>query len=172
MNLGPLTIVLYVAIAALVLYRVVYRQWRGTLLSRKRLLTLPFILTAIGVFSAATTLQSATATEYALLAGDVVVLGLLGVLRSSTSVLSAREGTTFVKGTPLTLVLWFATIGVRVGFSFIGAALGVSNTVTSSTIMLTIGISIGVQNAFTYYRIQQRGLPLSEQTPTSINARR
>ena len=172
MNFGPLTIVFYVAIAALVLYRVVYRQWRGTLLSRKRLLTLPFILTAIGAFSAATALQSATATEYALLAGDVVILGLLGVLRSSTLVLSAREGTTFVKGTPLTLVLWFATIGVRVGFSFIGAALGVSNTVTSSTIMLTIGISIGVQNAFTYNRIQKLGLPLSEQTPASINARR
>ncbi|WP_033293022.1 hypothetical protein [Amycolatopsis jejuensis] len=163
MNLGPLTIVIYVAIAALVFYRVVYRQLRGTHLTRKRLVTLPFILTAVGVFSALGVLRTASGTELALLSADVVLLAGLGVLRSASSTLTERDGTAFVKGSPATLLLWLTTIGVRVGFGFLGAALGVSNAATSSSIMLTLGISIGVQNAFTYYRIQRRGLPLADQ---------
>ncbi|MFB9923558.1 hypothetical protein ACFORO_15950 [Amycolatopsis halotolerans] len=172
MHFDPLTIVIYVVIVALVLYRVVYRQLRGTLLTRKRLLVMPVILMVVGVYTANTAVHNVTTKELLLLGVDILLLAVLGALRSATTTLSAREGTTFVKGTPLTLVLWLTTIGVRVGFSFIGAALGVSTTVSSSTIMLTLGVSIAVQNAFTYQRIQKLGLPLSDQTPTGINSGR
>ncbi|HEY2058039.1 MAG TPA: hypothetical protein VGH57_06665, partial [Amycolatopsis sp.] len=67
-------------------------------------------------------------------------------------------------------VLWLATIAVRVGFGFLGGTLGVSGTLTSSTIMLTLGVSIGVQNALTYYRIQRLGLPLIDREPSAVRA--
>ncbi|MDT8910791.1 hypothetical protein [Amycolatopsis sp. PS_44_ISF1] len=168
--MNPATILLYVALAALVFYRVIYRQLRGTLLSRRGLLVLPAILVAIGFFTALKALPQASAGELALLAVDIVVLGALGALRSSTTTLTRRDGTTFQQGSALTLVLWLATIAVRVGFGFLGLALGVSGTLTSSTIMLTLGISIGVQNALTYLRIQRLGLPLAEQDRRPVRA--
>ncbi|WP_344863476.1 hypothetical protein [Amycolatopsis ultiminotia] len=172
MDLNPLYLLGYLAIGVLVFYRVIYRQLRGTLLTRKSLVTMPLLLTAIGVCSAAGALGQATGGELALLAVDIVVLGVLGLLRSATTTLSRRGDTTFQKGSVATLLLWLATVGVRVGFGFAGAALGVSGALTSSTIMLTLGVSIGVQNAFTYYRIQQRGLPLAAQSRPAVGAGR
>ena len=161
--MNPATVLLYVALAALVIYRVIYRQLRGTLLSRRGLLLMPLILVAIGLFTAVQAAPRASGGELALLGVDIVVLGALGAMRSATTTLTRHGDTTFQKGSALTLVLWVATIAVRVGFGFLGGTLGVSGALTSSTIMLTIGISIGVQNALTYLRIQRLGLPLAEQ---------
>ncbi|SEP52990.1 hypothetical protein [Amycolatopsis saalfeldensis] len=168
--MSPATVLLYVAIAALVIYRVIYRQLRGTLLSRKGLMLMPLILVAIGVFTALQALPRASAGELALLGVDIVVLGALGALRSATTTLTRSGNTTFQKGSALTLVLWLATIAVRVGFGFLGGTLGVSGALTSSTIMLTLGISIAVQNGLTYLRIQRLGLPLADQDRRSVNA--
>jgi hypothetical protein len=168
--MSPATVLLYVAIAALVFYRMIYRQLRGTLLSRKGLLLMPLILVAIGFFTAIQALPQAGAGELALLGADIVVLGALGALRSATTTLTRSGNTTFQKGSALTLVLWLATIAARVGFGFLGGTLGVSGALTSSTIMLTLGISIAVQNALTYYRIQRLGLPLIDREPRAVRA--
>ncbi|HWD02264.1 MAG TPA: hypothetical protein VG674_07415 [Amycolatopsis sp.] len=160
--MNPLTIVVYVALVALVLYRVMYRQLRGTLLSRKSLMTLPLVLTAVGVFNIVGALPKASAGELALLGADVVVLVVLGLARSASSTLERRGTTTFQKGSALTVILWLTTIVVRIGFSVLGAVMGIGTSLTSASIMLTLGLSIGVQNALTYYRIQQRGLPLAD----------
>ncbi|QRP46460.1 hypothetical protein [Amycolatopsis sp. FDAARGOS 1241] len=164
MNFGPLTIVVYVALAALVLYRVVYKQLRGTMLSRKSLVTLPLVLTAIGVVTIVDALPKASTGELALLGADIAVLVVLGLGRSASTTLTRQGNTTFQKGSALTLVLWLATIGARVGFGFLGGYLGIDDSLTSASIMLTLGLSIGIQNALTYYRIEQRGLPLAEQS--------
>jgi hypothetical protein len=161
--MNPATVLLYLAIAALVFYRVIYRQLRGTLLSRKGLMLMPLILVAIGLVTAIQAAPHASGGELALLGVDIVVLGALGALRSATTTLTRHGDTTFQKGSALTLVLWVATVGVRVGFGFLGGALGVSGALSSATIMLTLGISIGVQNALTYLRIQRLGLPLAVQ---------
>jgi F0F1-type ATP synthase membrane subunit a len=167
-----LSILLYVAIAVFVLYRVAFRSLRGILLTRKGLFVMPVILLVIGGFSARSALNDATAKDLVMLGADVLVLAVLGVLRSASSTLSEREGTTFLKGSPLTVALWLATIALRVGFSIVAAAIGVSSTVTTSTIVLTLGVSIAVQNLVTYYRIQQRGLPLAEETRPRVSAGR
>ena len=166
------TIVLYVAIAALVFYRVVWRQLRGTLLTPKRLVALPALMIVLGVYLAWDSLQSLSTDALLMLGADIVLLAGMGVLRSSTSTLSEREGTTFVKGTPLTMVLWAATVGVRIAFSFLSGAFGVDHAAASSTILVTLGVSIAAQNAFTYYRIQKRGLPLTDQPATRVSAGR
>ncbi|MEV0066863.1 hypothetical protein [Amycolatopsis sp. NPDC050768] len=168
--MNPLTILAYLAIAALVLYRVVYKQLRGTLLSRKSLVTTPLVLTAIGVFTTAQALPKASTGELVLLGADIAVLVVLGLARSASTTLTARGTTTFQKGSALTLVLWLATIGARVGFGFLGGYLGFGSGLTSASILLTLGLSIGVQNALTYYRIQQRGLPLAEQGRPAVRA--
>jgi len=158
---SPAYIALYLAIAALVFYKVIYTQMRGTLLSRKSLVTLPLILTVLGAVAAVQALPGTSAGELGLFAVDVLVLAGIGVLRSTSTRLSERDGTTFQKGSMLTIGLWVLTVAVRVGFVALATALGVSGPLTTGSILFTVGVTIGVQNAVTYLRIQQRSLPLS-----------
>ncbi|EOD70284.1 hypothetical protein [Amycolatopsis vancoresmycina] len=158
-------VLLYVAIAGLVLYKVVYQQIRGTLLNRRTLLTMPLLLVAVGGYLTLKALPGASADELGLLAADLMVLAGLGVLRSTTTTLTARGGTTFQKGSAVTIGLWVLTVAVRIGMVALGTALGVAGPLTSASVALSLGVSIAVQNATTYRRIQRRGLPLAERRP-------
>jgi hypothetical protein len=162
-------VLLYAVIAAYVLYKVVYKQVRGTLLTRRTLVMMPLILVAAGVYLAAKALPGASPAELGLLGADLVVLAGLGVLRSTTTTLTERDGTTFQKGSAVTVGLWLLTIAVRVGLVALGTALGVAGPLTSASIALTLGVSIAVQNATTYSRIQRRGLPLADQRPAALS---
>jgi hypothetical protein len=88
-------VLLYAAIAVLVLYKVVYQQIRGTLLNRRTLVTMPLLLTAVGAYLTLKALPGASAVELGLLAADLLLLAGLGVLRSTTTTLVERDGTTF-----------------------------------------------------------------------------
>ncbi|WP_328612991.1 hypothetical protein OHS18_28490 [Amycolatopsis sp. NBC_00355] len=163
------TVLLYVAVAGLVLYRVVYKQLRGTLLDRKSLVTLPLVLVAVGGYLTIGALPGSSAAELAFLGVDLVVLAGLGVLRSTTTTLTARGGTTFQKGSAVTLGLWVLTIAVRIGLVTLATALGVAGPLTSASIALTLGVSIAVQNATTYRRVRLAGLPLAERSPAALS---
>ncbi|MDX3191958.1 hypothetical protein PV458_26395 [Streptomyces sp. MN03-5084-2B] len=158
-------VLLYAAIAGLVLYKVVYQQVRGTLLTLKTLVTVPLLLTAVGGYLTLKALPGASAAELGLLAADLLVLAGLGVLRSTTTTLAERDGTTFQRGSAVTIGLWALTVAVRIGVAALSTALGVTGPLTSASIALTLGVSIAVQNATTYRRIQRRGLPLAGRRP-------
>ncbi|SFW57793.1 hypothetical protein [Amycolatopsis australiensis] len=162
-------VLLYVVIAAYVVYKVVYKQVRGTLLDRRTLLVLPLILVAAGGYLTAKAVPGASPAEFGLLAVDLVVLAGLGYLRSSTTSLTERDGTTFQKGSAVTVGLWVLTIAARLGLVALGTALGITGPLTSASITLTIGVSIAVQNATTYYRVQRRGLPLADGRPVALS---
>jgi len=159
------SVLLYAAIAVLVLYKVVYQQVRGTLLTLKTLVTVPLLLTAVGGYLTLKALPGASAAELGLLAADVLLLAGLGVLRSTTTTLTERDGTTFQKGSAGTIGLWVLTVAVRIGVVALGTALGITGPLASASIALTLGVSIAVQNATTFRRIQRRGLPLAGQRP-------
>jgi hypothetical protein len=166
---SAVSVLLYVAIAGLVLYKVVYKQVRGTLLDRKTLVTMPVILVAVGGYLTLEALPGASGAELGLLAADLVVLAGLGVLRSTTTTLSLRDGTTFQKGSAVTIGLWVLTVAVRIGVVALGTALGVAGPLTSASIALTLGVSIAVQNATTFRRVRRRGLPLAERHPAALS---
>ena len=158
-------VLLYVAIAGLVLYKVVYQQIRGTLLTRKALVTMPLLVTAVGGYLTLKALPGASAAELGLLGADLLVLAGLGVLRSTTTTLTERDGTTFQKGSAVTIGLWVLTVAVRIGVMALGTAFGVAGALTAASIALTLGVSVAVQNATTYRRIRRRGLPLADRRP-------
>ncbi|HET6703770.1 hypothetical protein [Amycolatopsis sp.] len=155
------SVLLYAAIAALVLYKLGYQQVRGTLLDRRTLVAMPLLLTAVGAYLTVKALPGASAAELGLLAADLLVLAGIGVLRSTTTTLTERDGTTFQRGSAVTIGLWVLTVAVRIGV----AALGAGGALTSASIALTLGVSIAVQNATTYRRIRHRGLPLADRRP-------
>lgn len=154
-------ILLYLAIAAVVVWRVIIRQWRGSAITVRGLVLIPGILVVIGVSNCLALLSKAPAGEIELLVADLVVLTALGVARAASTTVITRDGNAFQKGTALTLLLWLTTIVARIGVAVLGARLGVAGPLTSASVVLSMGLSIGVQNAVIYLRARHLGLPVA-----------
>lgn len=154
-------ILLYLAIAALVIWRVIIRQLRGNTPTTRGLMLLPGILIVLGILNCAAPLSKASAGELGLLGIDLVLLIVLGTARATTTRLTVRNGYAFQKGTTLTLILWLVTIAIRVGVTLVGDRLGVTGALTSASILLSLGLTVATQNAVVYLRIQRRGLRIS-----------
>jgi hypothetical protein len=166
-NTSSATVLLYVAIAVFVFWRVILKQLTGSTLSLRSLWLIPAVLLVIGGSSTLGALPAASGTEIALLGADLVVLTVLGVIRGGSVALSTRDGFAFQKGTALTLVLWLVTIGVRVAFGVLGSQLDASGPLTSASIWLSVGLSIGIQNAAIYARVRKLGLTVAADRRTS-----
>ncbi|GAA5160199.1 MULTISPECIES: hypothetical protein [Amycolatopsis] len=159
MNISEL--LLYIVILVLVLWRVVYRQLRGSTITIRGLTLIPVILVVLGVANCARVLPQASGREIALLVADLAILLVLGVARAASTRLGLRNGYAFQKGTSLTLVLWLVTVAIRVGFAAAGASLGAAGALTSASVLLSVGLSIGVQNVLIYQRARRRELPIA-----------
>lgn len=154
-------ILLYLAIAVVVVWRVIIRQWRGSTITVRGLVVIPGILVVIGAVNCLALLPRAPAAEIELLVADLVVLIAFGVARAASTTVTARDGNAFQRGTVLTLVLWLTTIAVRAGVAILGARFGVAGPLTSDSVMLSMGLSIGAQNAVVYLRARRLGLPVA-----------
>lgn len=159
--MNPTQILLYLVIAGLVVWRVIVRQLLGSAVTTRGLALIPGILVILGVVNCAQVLPGASGTEIVLLVVDLAVLAVLGVARATTVRLSLHDGNAYQKGTALTLVLWLLTIAARVGFAVFGAHASGTDRLTGASILLSIGLSIGVQNVVIYTRARRRGLPVA-----------
>ncbi|GAA3090973.1 hypothetical protein JOF29_006824 [Kribbella aluminosa] len=155
--------VIGILIGVLVLVRVIGRQVTGSLVTQKGLFLMPAILLGIGVLSLASVVHTATPGELAFLALDCVVLLGLGVARGASIRLTNTDQGLWQKGTTATLLLWLVTIALRVGTAFASAALWPHSPVGQATIALTIGLTIGAQNAMVYRRALATNVPLAAQ---------
>jgi len=155
----------FILIGALVVLRVLGKQLVGSVVTARSLVLMPAILIVIGLGSAASAMSLAQPGEILFFLLDAVIVVVLGLARGASTRLSLREGTLYQKGTALTLVLWLATIAVRVGAAFIGQSLGVAGTLTTASILLLFGATIAAQNAVIYFRAQQQRLPLAAAAP-------
>ncbi|MGZ0147897.1 hypothetical protein ACXJJ3_12575 [Kribbella sp. WER1] len=155
--------ILGILIGVLVLVRVIGRQVTGSLVTPKGLALMPAILLGVGLLSLSSVAHLATAGELAFLALECVVLLGLGFARGATIRLSTTDRGLFQKGTAATLVLWLVTIGLRIGTTIAAAALWPHSPVGQATIALTIGLTIGAQNAMVYRRALAMNAPLAAQ---------
>ncbi|HWD83203.1 MAG TPA: hypothetical protein VG497_30090 [Kribbella sp.] len=144
--------VIGILIGVLVLVRVIGRQVTGSLVTQKSLFVMPAILLGVGVVSLASVAHTVTTGQLAFLALEAVVLIGLGFARGASVRLTPTDRGLFQKGTAATLVLWLLTIGLRIGTTFAAAAIWPHSTVGQAAIALTIGLTIGAQNAMVYRR--------------------
>ncbi|TDD46224.1 hypothetical protein E1263_36880 [Kribbella antibiotica] len=147
----------------LVLLRVVGRQVTGSLVSQRSLFLLPGILVVIGLASVSSALGTATPGELAFLILDCVVLLGLGVARGASVRLTNTPDGLWQKGTSTTLILWLLTIGLRVGGVLVSSAVWPHGVLSRASIALTIGITIGAQNAMIFRRALGMHIPLATQ---------
>jgi hypothetical protein len=158
---SALHVLIYVAVAALVLVRVIGRQVTGSPVTARSLVTIPVVLLAIGVAAVGDALTAASADSLLLFAVDAVVLVLAGLARGASVSLGERGGALFQRGTRLTLVLWLVTIALRVGFALGGHLLGVNDQLATASVALTMGLTIGAQNLAIWWRAQRLGVPMA-----------
>ncbi|WP_027943152.1 hypothetical protein [Amycolatopsis taiwanensis] len=163
-------ILLYLAIAILVVWRVIIRQFRGSAPTVRGLTVIPGLLVIVGAVSCAPLLPKASGAELGLLATDLALLIAFGVARAASTRLTERNGYAFQKGTAATLVLWLATIAIRVGVALVGVQLGVAGPLTSASLLLSMGLTIGTQNAVVYLRAQRLGLRIAPDRATPVRS--
>jgi hypothetical protein len=156
--------VLGILIGVVVLVRVIGRQVTGSLVTQKSLVLMPVILLGLGVVSLSSVVHTASTGELAFLALEAVVVLGFGLARGATVRLTRTDQGLYQKGTAATLILWLLTIALRIGTSFAAAALWPGSAVSRAAIMLTIGITIGAQNAMVYRRALAMNVPLATQS--------
>jgi len=154
--MSPLSLLLTVA----VLVWVVQRQFVGRFVSTRRTLTLPLVLGVLGLFAIAQAHVEWTTAALGWIAVDLVITVALGVVRGYAINLSLRGGYLYQRGGVPTLVLWVLSIGARVLVAVLANGTPAGPAVEAS-LLLTFGISLGVQGLVLLARVQADGRPLA-----------
>ncbi|KAA2254886.1 hypothetical protein F0L68_29335 [Solihabitans fulvus] len=149
-----------IVIVALVLLRVIGKQLQGQPVSARSLFLVPAILLVVGAANAANVLSTASASEVVLLVVNVVLLVPFGLARGASIGVTVRDGAPFQQGTWLTTTLWVVSIAERFGASLVAHAMGIPGTLSSASLMATLGVSLVVQNSVVWWRAQKLGVPM------------
>ncbi|HEY4457967.1 MAG TPA: hypothetical protein VGN81_26875 [Pseudonocardiaceae bacterium] len=113
------------------------------------------ILAVVGLAEAAQFLKSHSVGSEAILltVGSLVLAAVFGVIRAFTVRLWREDGKLYRQGTVLTIVLWLVSIGIHFGGDTLidSSAKGLS----SSTLLLYLAMTLGVQQIVVRYRATQ-----------------
>lgn len=143
-----------------VLAFVVVRQFSTRQVNNLWTFGLPLILAVLGLQG----LNQLSATGWLVL-GVNASLGLrLGLLRGmSVRVWNDARGVALMRGTSLTLILWLATIAVRIVLGFLAQRLGLGAEASSNVqTLLPTAITIAAQSVVVYLRAQDQRLGVLE----------
>jgi hypothetical protein len=154
--MSPLSLLLTVA----VLVWVIRRQFVGRFVSTRRTLTLPLVLGVLGVVAIAQAHVPWTAAALGWIAIDLLITVVLGAVRGCATTLSLRDGYLYERGGVPTLVLWLLSIGARVLVAVLANGTSAGPAVEAS-LLLTFGLSLGVQGLVLLARVRVDGRPLA-----------
>jgi FtsH-binding integral membrane protein len=157
------SVLLNVAVGVLVLALLLWRQLQPRRVREDGALRLTVILLAIGVVQAYPVLSktSPSGIVLVLLAAGLVSGAVFGTLRAYTTKLWIQgepggNGDVWRQGTWLTLVLWIVAVGLHFGIDYLSQRQGAPAGLGSSTIVLYLAVTLGIQRFIT----QQRALRL------------
>lgn len=149
-----------IGIAAVVIAYLLVKRMAGSPVRPGKLAVIPAVLVVIGT----TDIMPSHHHHLPLTGGDVGFLVLagavslvLGLLRGTSIRLSNRDGVPFQRYSPLTVVLWLVTIGVRIGLDLAGTSLGASGWIASASLLLMFGISLAGESLAVAGRLALRG---------------
>jgi hypothetical protein len=152
---GPLQVIIGIAVLGWILYN----QLRVRPFSPRRL-RIAGILGVVGLVEVVSTAGAhpVSVVGWTLLVTGLVVGAALGLLRAATVRLWVRDGVVYTQGHAMTAALWIVGIGIHLGLDVLAGAIAPSaNAVNSSSVLLFIAVSLGVQGLMTLRRA--RSLP-------------
>lgn len=145
------------AVFVFILYRQLRSQPVGAAAGARR----PLVFGAVGVVLAGQYLLHHTVTTLGvvgLLASLVAAAGL-AYLRGHSVRLWRQDGAWWRRGTPLTLVLWFCSIGSHLGIDALVGHLdpseGIGRGLGNATLLLYLGVSLGLQHLVVLQRVRK-----------------
>lgn len=136
------------AVFVLILYRQLRTQPVGGAAGYKR----PLVFGAIGLVLGAEYVAGHPVTGLAVagLAVSLVLAAGWAWLRARSVVLWRRDGVWFRRGTALTVVLWFGSIGTHLGLDallgLVDPAEGLGRGLGNATLLVYLGVSLGLQH--------------------------
>ena len=83
-----------------------------------------------------------TGPDLTVLTVSALVSLVLGAVRGATVAYDEREGTLYSRYVPLTVVLWFVTLAIRIGIDAGASRVGASGTVAGAGLLMMFGISL------------------------------
>ncbi|HEY2221314.1 hypothetical protein [Actinomycetospora sp.] len=149
---GPLQVIVGIAVLGWILYN----QLRVRQFTARRLR----IAGILGVVGLVEIVSSASAHPVSVVGWTLLVTGLvigaaLGLIRAATVRLWVRDSAVYTQGHALTAALWIVGIGIHIGLDVLAGAVAPSaNAVNSSSVLLFIAVSLGVQGLMTMRRAQ------------------
>jgi putative effector of murein hydrolase len=155
--------VIDVVVAVALVAWIIVRQVQPRPVSPRPMLILPLVLVVVGisqVSKAAPSGHSLTSTDVTWLAVDLAVAVVSGLARAFTIRLYEQGGELWRQGTPVTVVLWLASIAARVVIAILGSHSGAGKTLDDG-LLLSFGVSLAVQAALIIWRGQQLGIPFA-----------
>ena len=147
------------ALAAIVY--VLFRRLAGEPLEGRRLVVLPLILLIVGVSQ----LNGAHATslDITVLVVEGAVAATLGAVRGLTVHVYERNGHLWYRYRPLTVVVWLASLLLRLGQVFAAHALGADSSVLSAALLPLLGLSLLGEALVVGKRALATGVPFAPQ---------
>ena len=144
--------------ALLVLAAVSYvlaSRWRGRPIESRRLLVLPAVLSGYGLlqFTGASS-RGLRAVDVALLAAAIAVSAAMGLFRGMSVRVFVRDERPWMRYRFLTLMLWAATVAVRLAVAAVSNAMGAPAAARGPAIVLSVGVTLLAEGAV----IARRGL--------------
>jgi hypothetical protein len=124
----------------------------------RRLLVLPGVLTAMGLLQLSGAVTAGLRPQdLGLLAVGLAAAAGLGVARGATVTVAVRDGRPWLRYRAVTLVLWAATIAVRVGLTVLAHAAGATVAGSGPALLLSAGATLLAEGAVVAHRALQPG---------------
>ena len=155
-----ITVVLVVLVLAAVGYVLVSRM-QGRPVNTRRLLVLPAVLTAVGALQLAGAMSTGfRPVDAGLLAVGMLAAAGLGAARGATVAVFVRDGRLWLQYRPSTLMLWAATVAVRVGLTLLAHTTAAAVAASGPALLLTVGITLFAEGAVIAGRAYPTGRPV------------
>jgi hypothetical protein len=135
---------------------VIVRQFRARRVMSAATMLPPLALTYFGLAN----LGQLDTTGLVLLVVNTSLAVALGVARGTTfRIWSGARGEALMQGTRLTLLLWVATIGVRVAVSFVEQRAGLGTYASAGAeLLIPVAATLATQNIVAYLRSRDQQL--------------
>jgi len=145
-----------VAIGVAVLALLIVRQVRPRRVSSSGW-RIVVILAVIGVFEVATYLKTNhdTTKTLAALGGSLVLAAAFGAARASTVRLWTQDGQAWSQGNWITAVLWVLALAAHLGYDYLIAPGHGKADIGTSTAVLYLAVSLGIQRLIIQARAQR-----------------
>ncbi len=152
-----------ILVIAAVLILVIGRRLTGQPLTNSRLLLVPAVMVAIGLYELTTV--HLTAGVLTLLGVEAVVGLAFGVVRGLTIRVYPRAGHLWYRYTPLTIGIWVLAIAARVGVGVAAHHWGVD--LPGATLLAALGLSLLGEAAIVLPRARRTGVPMAPDRRTA-----